>query len=225
MRNIYDQEMREIHRDSITMCNLAAEALQDALEAVRRRDFTMAKRVQDQDQHIRAMRMGINERVMRMIATQHPVAVDLRKLFYLIHMADEMERVGFEAWAICRAMLRTEQGNVLLMEDLYRMGERTCTMFESTLTGTLGENVEAVLEIIRRDDEVDVLSEQIYRECASRQGTGIVAKEHEKEDIDVMTTIHMARYIEHAADHIVNWCRWWLYFIPGRDERGGEIIV
>ena len=217
MRNIYDQEMREIHRDSITMCNLAAEALQDALEAVRRRDFTMAKRVQEQDKHIRGMRMGINERVMRMIATQHPVAVDLRKLFYLIHLADEMERVGFEAWAICRAMLRTEQGNVLLMDDLYRMGETVCTMFETTLTGTLGENVQAVEEVIRKDDDVDVLSEQIYRDCVSRR-SGEVSDE-------VMTAVHIARYIEHAGDHIVNWGRWWLYFIPGREEYNGTVIV
>ena len=217
MRNIYDQEMREIHRDSITMCNLAAEALQDALEAVRRRDFTMAKRVQEQDKHIRGMRMGINERVMRMIATQHPVAVDLRKLFYLIHMADEMERVGFEAWAICRAMLRTEQGNVLLMDDLYRMGETVCTMFETTLTGTLGENVQAVEEVIRRDDDVDVLSEQIYRDCVSRRSSEV--------SDEVMTAVHIARYIEHAGDHIVNWGRWWLYFIPGREEYNGTVIV
>ena len=217
MRNIYDQEMREIHRDSITMCNLAAEALQDALEAVRRRDFTMAKRVQEQDKHIRGMRMGINERVMRMIATQHPVAVDLRKLFYLIHMADEMERVSFEAWAICRAMLRTEQGNVLLMDDLYRMGETVCTMFETTLTGTLGENVQAVEEVIRKDDDVDVLSEQIYRDCVSRRSSEV--------SDEVMTAVHIARYIEHAGDHIVNWGRWWLYFIPGREEYNGTVIV
>ena len=60
MRNIYDQEMRDIQRDSIHMCNLAAETFQDAMEAVRRLDFTLVDRVHEQDQLIRSMRMAIN---------------------------------------------------------------------------------------------------------------------------------------------------------------------
>ena len=86
MRSIYDQEMRDIQRDSIHMCNLASETLQDVMDAVRRRDFTVVERVLEQDQRIRSMRMALNERVMCMIATQHPVAVDLRRLFYIIQI-------------------------------------------------------------------------------------------------------------------------------------------
>lgn len=218
MRNIYDQEMRDIQRGSIHMCNLAVETLQDAMEAVRRRDFTLVDRVQEQDQKIRAMRMAINERVMRMIATQHPVAVDLRKLFYLVHTADEMERIGYQAAAIGRAILRTEYGKVLMMEDIYRMSERTFTMFERTLTGYLGENVEALQSVIRMDDEVDVLYEQIYRECIAHQD------DQASQDQDVMTAVNIAQYIEHVGDHIVNWARWWLYF-NGVNDHGREVIV
>lgn len=61
------------------------------------------ERVLEQDQRIPSMRMALNERVMRMIATQHPVAVDLRRLFYIIHLADEMERIGYQAAAIAAA--------------------------------------------------------------------------------------------------------------------------
>ena len=103
MRSIYDQEMRDIQRDSIHMCNLASETLLDVMDAVRRRDFTVVERVLEQDQRIRSMRMALNERVMRMIATQHPVAVDLRRLFYIIHLADEMERIGYQAAASAAA--------------------------------------------------------------------------------------------------------------------------
>ena len=216
MRNIYDQEMRDIHRDSITMCNLAAEALQDAMEAVRRRDFTVVDRVQELDQRIRKMRMGLNERIMRMIATQHPVAVDLRKLFYLIHTADEMERIGYNASLIVKDMMRTEQGNVVLMEVIYRMNECACTMFESTLTGTLGENVEAVLGVISMDDELDIMQEQVYREC--------VAREPSDEDADVLAAINISRQLERVGDHIINWCRWWLCFCTKQEGRTSVIV-
>ena len=124
MRSIYDQEMREIQRDSIHMCNLAAETLQDVMDAVRRRDFNVVDRVLEQDYTLRQMRMAINERVMRMIATQHPVAVDLRKLFYLVHTADEMERIGYQAAGIGRAMMREQYGKVPLLDDIFRMSER-----------------------------------------------------------------------------------------------------
>lgn len=216
MRNIYDQEMRDIHRDSITMCNLAAEALQDAMEAVRRRDFTVVDRVQELDQRIRKMRMGLNERIMRMIATQHPVAVDLRKLFYLIHTADEMERIGYNASLIVKDMMQTEQGNVVLMEVIYRMNECACTMFETTLTGTLGENVEAVHGVISMDDELDIMQEQVYREC--------VARKPSDEDADVLAAINISRQLERVGDHIINWCRWWLCFCTKQEGRTSVIV-
>ncbi len=218
MRSIYDQEMRDIQRDSIHMCNLAAETLQDAMDAVRRRDFTVVDRVLEQDQHIRSMRMAINERVMRMIATQHPVAVDLRKLFYLVHTADEMERIGYQAAAIGRAIMRTESGKVLLVEDIYRMSERAATMFEKMLTSALGQDAESVKRVLEMDDEVDVLYEQIYRECIARQA------DLQSQDSDVMTAVSVAQYIEHVGDHIVNWGRWWLYF-SSEQEQENDIIV
>ena len=206
MRSIYDQEMRDIQRDSIHMCNLASETLQDVMEAARRRDFTIVERVLEQDQRIRLMRMALNERVMRMIATQNPVAVDLSKLFYLIHTADEMERIGYQAAAIGRCILRTRYGKVLLLEDIYRMSERTATMFERMLANSLSGNTQAVHEVLQMDDEVDVLYEQIYRECITRQS------DLKSQDSDVMTAVNVAQYIEHVGDHIVNWARWFLYF-------------
>lgn len=218
MRSIYDQEMRDIQRDSIHMCNLAAETLQDVMDAVRRRDFTVVDRVLEQDQRLRSMRMALNERVMRMVATQHPVAVDLRKLFYLIHTADEMERIGYQAAAIGRAILRTQYGKVLLLEDIYRMSERTATMFERMLSSSLGEDVAGVTNVLKMDDEVDVFYEQIYRECIARQ-SGLQSRES-----DVMTAFSVAQYIEHVGDHIVNWARWWLYF-NGVQDLGNDVIV
>ena len=216
MRSIYDQEMRDIQRDSIHMCNLASETLQDVMDAVRRRDFTVVERVLEQDQRIRSMRMALNERVMRMIATQHPVAVDLRRLFYIIHLADEMERIGYQAAAIGRCILRTQYGKVLLLEDIYRMSERTATMFERMLASSLNESTDAVRNVLTMDDEVDVLYEQIYRECITRQ-SGL-----RSQDSDVMTAVNVAQYIEHVGDHIVTWARWWLYFVGEQDS---DIIV
>ena len=184
--------MRDIQRDSIHMCNLASETLQDVMDAVRRRDFTVVERVLEQDQRIRSMRMALNERVMRMIATQHPVAVDLRRLFYIIHLADEMERIGYQAAAIGRCILRTQYGKVLLLEDIYRMSERTATMFERMLASSLNESTDAVRNVLTMDDEVDVLYEQIYRECITRQSGPALAGQR-RHDRCERRPVHRAR--------------------------------
>lgn len=218
MRSIYDQEMRDIQRENIHMCNLTAETLQDVMDAMRRRDFTVVERVLEQDKCIRAMRMAINERVMRMIATQHPVAVDLRKLFYLVHTADEMERIGYQAAAIGKSILHMQHSKIVLVEDLCRMHERAATMFERMLSCSLGEDIDGVTAVVAMDDEVDVLYEQIYRECIARQ-TNTQAQEN-----DVMIAVSLAQYIEHVGDHIVNWARWWLYF-NGEQVNGNKVIV
>lgn len=124
--------------------------------------------------------------------------MDLRRLFYIIHLADEMERIGYQAAAIGRCILRTQYGKVLLLEDIYRMSERTATMFERMLASSLNESTDAVRNVLTMDDEVDVLYEQIYRECITRQ-SGL-----RSQDSDVMTAVNVAQYIEHVGDHIVN---------------------
>ena len=130
--------------------------------------------------------------------------------------ADEMERIGYQAAAIGRCILRTQYGKVLLLEDIYRMSERTATMFERMLASSLNESTDAVRNVLTMDDEVDVLYEQIYRECITRQ-SGL-----RSQDSDVMTAVNVAQYIEHVGDHIVNWARWWLYFVGEQDS---DIIV
>lgn len=127
-----------------------------------------------------------------------------------------MERIGYQAAAIGRCILRTQYGKVLLLEDIYRMSERTATMFERMLASSLNESTDAVRNVLTMDDEVDVLYEQIYRECITRQ-SGL-----RSQDSDVMTAVNVAQYIEHVGDHIVNWARWWLYFVGEQDS---DIIV
>ena len=219
MRSLYDQELRDIHRDSIQINNTAFESFQDAMEVVRRGDFTRIDRVQEQDRLIRVSRVNLNERVLRMIATQHPVAVDLRKLFYLIHTADEMTRISYQAVAICQAILDTQYGKVILLEDLYRMSERVALMFEKMHSATRGDVEPMVETVIKSDDEVDVLYEQIIRECLARR------EGEQDRGRDVMTAYSIAKYIEHAGDHIVNWGRWWLFFNKPYEEDNPPILV
>ena len=215
MRSIYETEMRDIQRDTIRMCNLAQEALMDVMEAVRRRDFVRIEKVHELDDRIREMRMEINERVMRLVATQHPVAQDLRRLFYFVHVAEEMEYIGYETVVTGKCIRRTQYGKIPLLEDIYRMCERIDTMFQRMLASVLGGSRNEVEEIVMADDDVDVLYEQISRECVARQNNENIGS-------DLMMAYTVAEHVEHIGDRIVNWGRWYLYFLSDSEE---NIIV
>ena len=211
MRSIYETEMRDIQRDSIRMCNLAQEALMDVMEAVRRRDFVRIEKVHELDDRIRKTRMEINERVMRLVATQHPVAEDLRRLFYFIHVAEEMQYIGYETVVTGKCIRRTQYGKILLLEDIYRMCERIDAMFQRMLAAVLGDSKTEIEAIVRADDEVDVLYEQVCRECIARQND-IQGGE------DILMAYTVAEHVEHIGDRIVNWGRWYLYFFSDTEE-------
>ncbi len=215
MRSIYETELRDIQRDSIRMCNLAQEALMDVMEAIRRRDFVRIEKVHESDNRIREMRMEINERVMRLVATQHPVAEDLRRLFYFIHVAEEMQYIGYETVVTGKCIRRTQYGRILLLEDIYRMCERIDGMFQKMLSSVLGDSASEIRAIIQADDDVDVLFEQICRECVARQNDPHSGS-------DLLMAYNIAEHIEHIGDRIVNWGRWYLYFLSDCEE---SIIV
>ena len=115
-------------------------------------------------------------------------------------------------------MMREQYGKVPLLDDIFRMSERVGTMLERVLTCSLGEDAEGMKAVLRMDDEVDVICEQIYRECIARQGA------HQVQDSETMTAISIAQYLEHVGDHAVNWARWWLYFNGGPGETGDVIV-
>lgn len=218
MRTMYDQELKNIQRDAYKLGNLVCDILADMLKAAYRKDFATIEKLYEDDHVVRGMRMKLNDRVVKVVATQNPLGADLRNLFFFTHLADELLRISSQAIGIGHVVIRCEK-SLLLFEDVYRMGEKTVAMLDQALSSAIKGDEEQLLKIIGQDDDVDVIYEQITRECTSRMDAGEC-----ENSMQVMNTYKMARRVEIIGDSIVNLCRWWLFF-NGERDKNAEILV
>ena len=141
---------------------------------------------------------------------------------YWIWLQQALEPGGTKTALALSAFASPEAAYKASRSELMRAGftgallERLCRKSLDPAARILEDSLRDGAFVLTMDDEVDVLYEQIYRECITRQ-SGL-----RSQDSDVMTAVNVAQYIEHVGDHIVNWARWWLYFVGEQDS---DIIV
>lgn len=218
-RSMYEQELRDLQREAFHMGNLVSEFLGDVLRACHRRDFTAIQRAFEKDEEARHMRMGFNGRALKIMATQNPMAADLRKLLFLIHMGDELGRITAHISGIGHTGLQQMDGKVLMFEDIYRMGDKAAAMLDQMLSAAASGDEEIVCRVIEMDDNVDVLYEQLNRECVARMNEPTASEKG-----ILLGTYKMAKRLESIADCVVNACRWYLYFNTDKEEYKGLLI-
>lgn len=216
MRTMYDQELKTIQREAFALGNQVSDILADMLTAAGRRDFVAIDRICLEDSDVRRERMRLNDRVIKVVATQNPLAADLRKLFFYTHMADDLLRISSQATGIGNVTMRAK-GELALFADIARMGEKAVAMLDGVLSAAAKCDRATIEAVIAMDDDVDVIYEQVSRECVSRMD----AKDCEDSE-QILNAYKMARRLEIIGDSIVNICRWWLFFCEGQ---GDEIIV
>ncbi|MDR2514402.1 MAG: hypothetical protein LBD02_04240 [Christensenellaceae bacterium] len=213
MRTLFEQELRDLQRDVFRLGNLVCDTLAEMLTAGYRRDFVAIERLYESDLQARETRMKLNERVVRVVATQNPLAADLRNLFFLTHMADELLRISAQCSGIGRLCLKAEEESPLFEEDVFHMGQRAVAMLDGALGAAIRGDEEILGATIAMDDEIDIAYEQISRECSTRMD----ARDCEKTST-VLGAYKLARRMEIIGDSIVNLCRWWLFFNGCRDS-------
>lgn len=218
IRSMYDQELRDIQRDAFHMGNLVSEAMVEVMRACHRRDFTAIERAYKKDEEARRMRMAINDRVLKVVATQSPLAADLRKLFFLMHLCDELGRITAQLTGIGHTSMQMGE-QVILFEEIYRMADKTATMLDHMLGAAASGDEETIQRVIAMDDEVDVIYEQLSRECGAR-----TAAPADGSMAPLLGTYKKAKRWEGIADSVVNACRWWLYFNADREKYKGLLI-
>jgi phosphate transport system protein len=144
---------------------IVAEAQRSAVQALAQRDESVAHDVIAQDQIINQLQHEIEEECVFLIASQQPVARDLRIIMAVSTVASELERMADHAKGIARLALRLiDQPMLKPLIDIPRMGEVGRELLSGQLQAFLAGDAEAARELARRDDEVDQLNDQVFRE-------------------------------------------------------------
>jgi len=209
-RQAFDQELQRLEEKLIELGRMAKEALLASVDALKRRDLETARRIMAADRQLNERRYAIEHETLVVIATQQPMAVDLRTLAAFLEIATELERIGDYAKGIAKItlMMGTEPF-VKPLIDIPRMAEKAAGMLNRALHAFVGRDVDLARTIPDEDDEMDALYEQIYQELV----TFIIADP---------TLINRASYLiwvahnlERVADRVVNICERVVFAVTG----------
>jgi len=212
----YDHQLRELRDDVVAMASMVDKAIARSIEALQRQDVIVAHEVVAADRAINDQRWRTEERALLVIATQAPMAGDLRTIAAVIHMVTEMERMADHAAGNAKIAIETANEPLLKpLVDLPRMSELARAMLADAVTAFIDGDAEAARAIALRDDEVDDLYDQIYRELL----TFMLA---DPATINRATRLLWAAHnLERIADRVTNICERVVFAVTGAIEEIG----
>jgi phosphate transport system protein len=210
MRKTFETEIRQLKDDLLLLGSMVEQQTLDAVEALKKRDLEAARHIYAADAKINEKRFAIENQVMILIATQQPMAHDLRLLASILEIAGELERMGDYAKGIATVNIRmSDQPLLKPLIDIPRMAQIASSMLHRALTAFINEDAEAARAIPSEDDEVDALYNQVYRELM----TFVM---QDPKTIDRANYLLWAAHnLERMADRVTNICERTIFIVTG----------
>lgn len=209
-RDSYERELTQLKDDVVRMGEQAGEAIHRSVEALRNRDLEAAERVIAEDDTIDALHMSLEERCMRLLATQQPMARDLRTIAAVFAITIDLERMADHAEGISRAVKRLGiEPPVKPLVDIPKMDGLLQDMIRETLDAFRNLDAERARTVAKRDDAIDELRNRVLHELLDLmiKNPGIVPR--------ALELLIVARHLERAADHLTNVCERIVYMVTG----------
>ncbi|MGD8517659.1 MAG: phosphate signaling complex protein PhoU [Anaerolineae bacterium] len=210
LRQEFTHELQRLQDEVLALGSMVEEALVRSVELLKQRDFDGSRRLIAADRAINEKRYAIESEVLTLIATQQPMARDMRLLAAVLEITGELERIGDYAKGIARINLMIgEQPLVKPLIDLPLMAEKGRYMLHRALESFTNRDVELARAIPEEDEEVDQLYQQVYRELVSY----IMEDPHTIEGANYL--LWVAHNLERTADRVTNICERVVYTITG----------
>jgi phosphate transport system protein len=209
-RTHFMDEMNRVRHDLLAMGTRVEEDLRKAQRALAEQDVELAREVKADDQVVNALQLKIEDQVAVLIATQQPVARDLRELVALFRVTDNLERIGDHAVHLAKAAIK------LAGEPPFRqtgrlgtMAETGCAMIRGAIAAWLDRDVEAARRVAAMDDEIDREHKALVEEILG------LMREHPESVQRAERILRVSGYLERLGDHVTNICESVLYMVEG----------
>ncbi len=212
-REKFEHDLQRLKDEILALGAMAERAVAESIQALKKRDIAKARSIMEDDRLVNEKRYAIENETLTLIATQQPMAGDLRTLAAIFEIATELERIADYAKGIANiAVMLGEEPLIKPLIDLPRMADKACDMLHRALDSFMRQDVEEARAIPREDTEVDSLYEQTYRELI----TYIMADPRVIEQANRLTWV--AHNLERVADRVGNICERVVFSITGRGE-------
>jgi phosphate transport system protein len=210
-RKEFDEGLEQLKTKLVDMGNRVEAVLGEAMEALNTLDTAKAKAIIAKDIELNRLEESIDELGARMIATQQPVAKDLRRILTAFKMASDLERMGDLSVDIAKVVVRLE-GQTLIkpLVDLPRMAEISQLMIYESIQSYVQENVDLAYKMAKDDDQVDALYSQVINDLFT------LMVDNPKTISQASLISFVGRYIERIADHATNIGESVVYLVTGK---------
>lgn len=210
IRKTFEHELQQVKDDVLVLGSMTEQAIMNTIEALKKRDIKSSEKILEADREINKKRFEIENQLMILIATQQPMAHDLRLLASTMEIISELERMGDYAKGIANINIRMGDEQLLKpLIDIPRMAQIGADMLHRALTAFVNEDVEAAKAIPVEDDEVDALYNQIYRELM----TFVISDPKTMERANWL--LWVAHNLERVADRVTNICERTIFIATG----------
>ena len=215
-RTAFHKKLREIQDDILAMGSMVSKAISRSIEALKNRDLDLANQVIADDKKVDRKRFEIEDKCVELIATQQPMASDLRTILAVLNILSEVERIGDYAEGIAKiAVMIGNEPPLKPLIDIPRMAEQTVDMLRRSLDAFVNRDAEAAKKIVTEDDTIDHLYDQVFRELL------MFMAEDPKTITRATRLIWVAHNLERAADRVTNICERVVFVVTGKMEEIG----
>lgn len=210
IRAEFDRELEQLQSDFLRMGALAADLIHRSVEALKARDVRAAEQIIADDDQIDEMHVSIERRALQLIATQQPMATDLRTIAAVMFATLDMERLADHAEGIAKATRRLGAGvPISRLDDVGRMAAIVLEMLRGTLDAFVARDVALAERTALRDDEVDRLRSEGFQDL-------LRIMTHEPDVVpQAFDMLIVIQNLERAADHVTNIAERVIYMVTG----------
>ena len=210
-RSMFDHDLQRLQDEILSLGSMVENGLIESVEMLKRRDQDGARRIILTDKEVNRRRFAIESECLTLIATQQPMAGDLRMLAAILDISSELERIGDYAKGIARINLMIgDKPLVKTLVDIPLMARKASDMLHQALTAFTERDVDLASKIPIQDDEVDALYNKVYRDLIA------IIMDNPKAIDQSNYLLWAAHNLERAADRVTNICERVIFTVTGK---------
>ncbi len=210
-RQRFSHQMADVYQVLLRMGALVEEALYKALTAAKLHDKELADEVINKDYLINECQYQIEDKCTLIIATEQPVASDLRELITLIKIVSDLERIGDHARHLAKIVHSVRESLLLkFLPNIIEMTEHGIQMVHLSLNALVNKDSQQATVVAKMDAHLDHMHEQCFLKIVA------VMKESPEQVEEGTSLIFLNRFLERLGDHVTNICEWIVYARTGK---------
>lgn len=209
-RNSFDLKLQQLHEDLMAMGEAVAKQIEDSINALKEQDETLAKEVIQKDDVIDNFEEDIEDKCIKLMATEQPLASDLRRIFITTKIVTDLERMGDHAVDIAKISKKLICENYIKeLIDIPNMAKIVEKMIKDSLEVYITTDINRAHEVSKMDDQVDILFRSIFDELL------VIMRNDQATIKQASEFLFVCKFLERMADHATNICEWTVYLESG----------